>query len=963
MTDISYLSEFLSKLFNISHEDYVVETVCPNAIISENDMTEGETIEDIELAIADIMKEMSESGAMKNVDKEMQLKSPNVSVVQFQDSQSVTMVDIVKKSRTTGTRMLKAECQVYVKDPHTNTKRNDYIKDEYTDPDINGNEDSCNANDINEQYITKKCWVGLRKLDSKEVEKILVGSKEGVYEGEKEGRKSIQIERSSVSGDNHDLEFEDSAHDKDEDPCVCTYDQDDVVSKKCWVGISKLDPQKVQMFLNGKEMVLYDGASIKNIVQFNQNVPATKEDANNRQVLEFRCADFDLENKGLGIVSATDTDDGNRISVKARDPVAGIIGNVELTNETVEAAEDAGTTVAEYPDENIDTLSEEVNKESMHEMVILDEIQEDSNTTSTLEAIDDEDFENFLNYCKEDHYQARGQVSKGTYSVKKKPKNLKDKLKKVAKTVFKKIRVPNHKHRVKTVTGPAVKAAFGTSSPGPEIKLEKVVGSTMKDVTIKGNSEDVNNPTTVDTKKDVSESKSSLYSDNILNNFFNPKQSLKKKGFLYKIPKLPRVCSTQNKESKDNDVVVKGRELVSAKKTPIYQMEMVNKEKNISKLLPACSTKNEKSKENNDMATGLEPIRAKKSSNEQMVMVNKEMKDTKVPQACTTQYEKRKENDDTVKESKPTRAIKSLMDVVVYKERNVPKLSHPLYGDMGKGGEHTRAKKSLIDQMVMVDKEKVTLGTFLTNEGIIPGVDVRKLMVSEMETKGDGIVRDKRVLKMLPMDKEELDDIYHKNWETMKKITTDEERQKLSRIAFENRVPANPGNNLTYHGYRAKGRYHEGRSYRHHQHLGPIFPTGSVAIKQGKLEPLPGYKRKYREYEVDRREGKRRKIEYKNFSIYMKSLYFEKYKSKMKGEEISQGLFEDFQYFMKHVNNGQEETENFLSFYSNKAVMMDDVQVDEVSDTENMFSSFKVFYGKSDVAKCTSCGTYHLFSQ
>jgi len=975
MTDISYLSEFLSKLFNISHKDYVVETDPPNVVISESNMAEGETIEDIELEIADMMKEFSESGVLKMGEKKMQPKPLYVSVVQFQDCQPVSMVDISKDSRTRAKRMSKMECQVYVKDPQPNTMRNDSmkLKDDYTDP--NNNE---NANDSNEQNIIKKCWVGLRKLDPKKVEMILVGNEAGMYVDEK-----YQIERSSRSEDDHELEFEDSANSIDEDPCGYKHGQVDFVSKKCWVGISKLDPLKVQMLLNG---VNDDRASIKNSVDSNLNVLTKKEDIKNGRKVEYRCADLDMK-QGLGNVSATDTvegsatledNDGIEISSKSRDPVAGIIGNVGLMKNAVGAAEDVGTTVSKYRDKNFDNLSEEVNKENLqHEMMILDEVQEDSNTTSTFDAIDDEDFANFLNYCKDDHAQARVTVSNEASSIEKKPKNLKNKLKKAAKTVFKKIRVPNQKYRVQAATNPAVKMAFSTSSQGHGVKLEKFATTTTKDgnegsrdpVTLKRDSDDVNDSTAVSKKKmnDLSESKSSLYSDNILNNFFNPwqSQSQKEKVSLFKIPKLPRVCSPQSEENKDN-VIVKGREPASAKKTPIDQMVMVEKEKKISKLLPACSPQNEKSKESEDIAKGRENTLVKKSPNVQMVTVDKERNISKLPPAFTTHKEKRKEEDGMAKgRSEPSRAMKTPMDVEVYKERRIPKLPRPLYDDMAKEREHARVKKSPIDQMVIVDKERVTLGTFLTNEGIIPGVDVRKLMVSDVDTKGDGVVSDKRALKLLPMDKEELDDIYHKNWETMKKITTDEERQKLSRIAFENRVPAKPGNNLTYHGYRGRARNNEdGRSYRHHhQYLGPIFPVGSVAIKQGALEPLPGYKRKHREYEVDRREVKRRKIEYKNFSLYMKSLYFERYQSKMKGEQLSQGLFEDFQYFMKHVNSGQEETENFLSFYSNKAVMMDEVQVDEVSDTENMFSSFKVFYGKSDVAKCTSCDTYHLFSQ
>ena len=56
MTDLIYFSEFLSILFGISRKDYIVEKMNSDVDITDSNMTEGETIEDIELEIADIMK-------------------------------------------------------------------------------------------------------------------------------------------------------------------------------------------------------------------------------------------------------------------------------------------------------------------------------------------------------------------------------------------------------------------------------------------------------------------------------------------------------------------------------------------------------------------------------------------------------------------------------------------------------------------------------------------------------------------------------------------------------------------------------------------------------------------------------------------------------------------------------------------------------------------------------------------
>ena len=52
----------------------------------------------------------------------------------------------------------------------------------------------------------------------------------------------------------------------------------------------------------------------------------------------------------------------------------------------------------------------------------------------------------------------------------------------------------------------------------------------------------------------------------------------------------------------------------------------------------------------------------------------------------------------------------------------------------------------------------------------------------------------------------------------------------------------------------------------------------------------------------------------------MKSLFYQKYENKMKGVKLSQHQFEKFQDYLNHYKAGQDETENFLAFYSNKKV-------------------------------------------
>ena len=865
MTDISYFSEFLATLFNISHDDYTVEKVSSNVDITEATMAmgEGETIEDIEHEIAEIMKEVSErNGSSKGAGKDRQLKPLHISVVHVEDSQTVLMVDLFKESRTgVQSKTINAMgCQVYVAGPQhqADITRNHYNenKDEHkssigvsqidktikkrkniqlessgqslierlardivssvvqvsdakgnpssssrtlsnispqspsitssTGPtllvpttsaslvgrDFGSSSDSDSSNDhgvvtleetgidnnaaipkpdtsrvakyktssprgetgggnkvgqkvsksrpgkhnadsaglnnhnlcddIKDRNIIKKCFVGLKKLDLKELESTLVENKSC--------RRKVTCTKIDTSSRRKDAYSHDNEVNEDSDDDICeviSYSQDQVgMFKKCWVGVSKLDPVKVKLLLKNNEDET--GDSIQTTLESHETDVLINVDSTDNQIFP---------------------------SVSSKEGSKG------------EFVEDA----TEYPEENLATMIEEGDRENVHDMMILDELQEESETGDTF---DEKDFSNFLQYCKDDdRAQVQAQIcEEASPLVKKKQPTLKNKLKKVAKTILKKIKIPKSS-RVKT--------------------------------------------------KDATSSSLSFYSGNLVKDFL-PVQPKKKEVSLYKIPKLPPTCQTLNEESRRNEKVVEGRDSVTA-------------------------------------------------------------------------------------------------------------------------------KKSIIDQMVMVDKERVTLGTFLKKEGIIPGMDMRKLMIPDGVTTEDGSilpvlvkgeVEETRVVqKLLPMDKEELDDINHNKWEVIKKISTDEERHQLSRRAFKNPVPANPSNNLTFHGYRGKVIDNEGeRSHGHHYYREPTFPMGSVTIRQGMLEPLPGYKRKHREYDVARGKEKRRKMEFKNFTLYMKSLYFEKYKSKVEGEETSKRRFRDFQYFIKHVKNGQEETENFLSFYSNKVL-------------------------------------------
>ena len=153
----------------------------------------------------------------------------------------------------------------------------------------------------------------------------------------------------------------------------------------------------------------------------------------------------------------------------------------------------------------------------------------------------------------------------------------------------------------------------------------------------------------------------------------------------------------------------------------------------------------------------------------------------------------------------------------------------------------------------------------------------------------------------------------------MRRVTTDKERKRISSEAFKNPVPANPGRNLTFHGYKSREKYYrQDGLYRVYNR--PNLTVGSFAIKCGVLEPLPGYKRRRGECQPNQREDKGRQIIYEDLGNCMKSLFYQKYENKMKGVKLSQHQFEKFQDYLAHYKAGQDETENFLAFYSNKKV-------------------------------------------
>merc|ERR1719427_1874213 len=298
----------------------------------------------------------------------------------------------------------------------------------------------------------------------------------------------------------------------------------------------------------------------------------------------------------------------------------------------------------------------------------------------------------------------------------------------------------------------------------------------------------------------------------------------------------------------------------------------------------------------------------------------------------------------------------------------IPKVgaSQPRLAEGGRLATTVLPKSDAMDQMVRLGGYVISMANFLRKEGIVPDADVEQFMHQDtdiMESERFSMMYDKLDVAKLGVpntvyrvkDMEEVRDIYHKDWDVLRGVTSDKERKKLASLDFKNTVSANPSRNLTFHGYRSGQKLN----------LGNRRSIGSFVINCGVLEPLPGYKRKHSGYCQENERGEKlRKISFDDFGNFMKSLFFKKYQSKTKGGKLSQQQFDQFLDYLGHYKAGQEETENFLAFYSNKkAIKLDESQVEEVQDTESLFCRFKMFYGEADPAKCDWCNKFHFFSQ
>lgn len=922
--DLSYFSDFLANLFNIPHEDYEVERDSSDGFTAEyNTTTTDETIEDIEAEVAAMPSETSEKGQSKGAVERKRIEPLEVRAYKFQDPQAESIIDIAQEFGPKKRNVLQTECHVYLKDLQVNSNHisrgkgntegerhdDEENKTEFTEEFNNNVGDEIAMSEHG--FVTKLCCVRIRKLNLNggEAQSLhLANSNPSVDKHElDDGRGLCSIdgnkeeERHEVEEENKTELTEDFSNNVGDE---ITMGEHDFVPKLCFVRIQKLN-------MNGGEAQSLHLANSSSSVDKHESDHCRgirgidgHESLKKSLMLEPRDSSLQLGDvlgcEPIGELIDVETNHGKRRPLDVYEKV----DTVFETREEYKSTELDETAAKKSEDDNVSKPQEHCGNESSmrcsankiksvtysvdhtnlvfdkkhlmihgsqptimnqspasdpkNDILVLDEVYEVGCGTNS--SFDEADL-NYFNIIskREDNCTAtivKNEVEdkdKAPSSFSQKPINfMKQKVKNVIKTVAKKFCVSKKNNRVIPVTSPRIKSASSSPSPNTKSK-DKLIKSKVMEGLIVGKVPEAITGNVLDVK--------TLYSDNILADFFNPHQ-----------PKN----ETVKKEEFDSSGLAKsalqgvgGNERLSSFKIP------------------------------------------------------------KLPLACP-----------------------------LIREEGVKDLE--VISNNCKGNQDVRQKAGFTDQMVMVNDEWIKLGEYLKMEGIFPTVDVTQHNSSEY--KSPKVETERR---LLPLDKDELDDIYHENWEKMREISTDKERKDLSRKVFRNPVPANPSNNLTYHGYRRREKYYEHNGHHsRYRYSRASHPVGSVAIRQGVLDPLPGYKRKYPDIDATSIGCKRTKIEYEYFKHSMRGLYYKKCKDKVGGEKLSQRQFKDFQYFMEHVKDGQEETQNFLSFYCKKAVVLDEVQVNEVIDTESILSQFKLFYGDPDPSKCERCGnTYHLFSQ
>jgi len=256
--------------------------------------------------------------------------------------------------------------------------------------------------------------------------------------------------------------------------------------------------------------------------------------------------------------------------------------------------------------------------------------------------------------------------------------------------------------------------------------------------------------------------------------------------------------------------------------------------------------------------------------------------------------------------------------------------------------------------IVSLNGHSISIKTFLEQEEIVPEV--------RLESSYEGVGRDQfdtmyeRVIsiknstkKNIPEvdDDVEKEDIDNEGWDALKKMQTDAERNSWVQAQFQNTIPSDPGRNLTVHGFRRQTGQNT------------ALRSANLSVQTDQVLPS-GVKRNIRD--DDESEVEPKKIKLSDFGSFMKSVFFMKFNKNIGSRKVLTSDLEAFKTYLGHFKGGLEETSNFLSYY-NPRKELDEVQVEEVVDLENQFSTFRNYYGEAEDLFCKQCEKRHKFCQ
>jgi len=266
-------------------------------------------------------------------------------------------------------------------------------------------------------------------------------------------------------------------------------------------------------------------------------------------------------------------------------------------------------------------------------------------------------------------------------------------------------------------------------------------------------------------------------------------------------------------------------------------------------------------------------------------------------------------------------------------------------------------------EKIKFNNESISVRRFMKEENIIPNLDgfLNDENWKKVEAMYDKVANIKKYQEVEREvhgvdDSKELSDLKAQNSEMMD-LKNDEERKLFSKLSFKNAVSSDPGNPLSYHGFRRL------QASKKPSNKVKLFDTDSFSISSGQLIPRSGFKRiDGSESKVDAKAVKT--VTFDDHGVIMKKLFVHKFNKKLglKKAPQDQQEVDEFLTYLGHYKTGQEETGNFLAFYNSRKELKLE-QVKEVVDMENQFSTFSTYYGEAEGYFCKDCWKEHKFCQ